>query len=88
MISKESKIHINCNTKEEQNMMLDIFEMLGIRWRGGENPRGYASFSTPMYYYLDDERISQGSGLTTSRNSIVASELRNQWISLKIKKEK
>ena len=87
MISKESRIMINCKTEEEQNMILDIFEMLGMRWRAGESPRGYESILAPMYYCLDGNgRFAHD--YPSSPIGISASEFRNQWISLKLKKDK
>lgn len=88
MISKNSKISICCKTEQEQNMLLDIFEMLGMRWREGQLPRGYPSRQCPMYYQLTGQG-SFGQGIKAAYNpTIMSSELRNQWISLKLKTKK
>ena len=84
MISKESKMIINCRTEEEQNMILDIFEMFGMRWRAGESPRGYISCQAPMSYSLDGNG-KFGQNRHQYANGYSASEFRNQWISLKAK---
>ena len=88
MISIEYRGYVNCATRAEQEIILDIFEMLGMTWRQGQNPRGYESAKCPMYYALDgDGTFAQGATMF-KKDGISASEYRNQWISLKIKKEK
>ena len=88
MIDTNSKVCINCHTVEEQNMILDIFEMLGMIWREEQEPRGYRSAKCPMSYALDGNGRFGQHRYILSENNIQASECRNQWISLKIKKEK
>ena len=85
MIDKHTYKNIFCETEEEQNMILDIFEMLDMRWRAGETPRGYTCRNRiPMYFCLDGDG-TYGEAKSTVKKTINASDLRNQWISLKIK---
>ena len=89
MISREYKGCIHCYNTAEQNIILDIFEMLGMIWREEQEPRGYRSAKCPMSYALDGNgKFGQHRYIYSSENNIQASECRNQWISLKVKKEK
>ena len=77
-------MRINCRTVDEQNMVLDIFEMLGYRWNAGERPRQYQSYSVPMCYSIYDSNT--GKFVQNSRcynNGTEAKDLHNMWISLK-----
>ena len=76
--------NINCHTKEEQEMVLDIFEMINYRWRQGENPRGYHSYTPPMSYKINDVENGRFThGNYTESRATEARDLRNMWISLK-----
>ena len=83
----QAKTQINCRTAEEQQMVLDIFEMLGYKWNGGESPRGYYSHTAPMYYIINNENkgsFIQGTSKYVITNAgIEAKNLRNMYISLK-----
>lgn len=75
---------INCRTKVEQEMVLDIFEMLGYRWSAGELPREYPSYSPPMSYTIYDvEKGNFTFSHDVEKNATEAKDLRNMWISLK-----
>lgn len=76
--------NINCRTEEEQEMVLDIFEMLGYKWNAGQKPRGYESNVVPMCYEITNRekgKIIQGDCVIESATE--AKNLRNMWISLK-----
>lgn len=80
----KSGTRINCETIEEKNDVLDIFEMLGYRWNGGERPRQYASNPVPMCYIVQDEHRGKFIQSTGRReNAIEAKDLHNMCISLK-----
>lgn len=84
MIDKNTRGYVYCETNEQQEMMLDIFEMLEMRWRAGEKPRGFKSRRTPMNFSLNGTgRFAQAPA--DFYGEISASELYNQWVSLKIK---
>ena len=77
--------HINCRTQEEQDMVLDLFTMLGYTWNAGQQPRSYRCIDTPMSFRINSrDRFTQGSILICP-DTIEAANLRNMYISLKVK---
>lgn len=79
---KELPQYINCRTQEEQEIVLDIFEMLGYNWHAGQKPRGYLSRMPPMAYGISRSSRSFGNDHIHDYGT-EASDLRNMWISLK-----
>lgn len=78
---------INCRTKEEQEIVLDIFEMFEYRWSAGQKPRGYKGYNAPMNYNINNaEKGEITEGSMTHIGAIEAKDLRNMWISLKRRK--
>lgn len=83
-----NKGKINCRTIEEQEMVLDIFEMLGYRWAGGEKPREWDSYAVPMYYCIYDVELGKirQHDVSSYLSAIEARDLKNFYISLKRRK--
>lgn len=75
---------INCRTVEEQEMVLDIFEMLDYHWREGQQPRVFSSYRVPMRYAIcgDCRSFVHGPDIREGA-AIEAKDLRNMYISLK-----
>lgn len=80
---------IHCRTQEEQEMVLDIFEMLGYIWHAGQAPRRFRSHTPSMYYHIHNEcygYFTHAKNITYGCTVIEAKNLRNMWISLKRRK--
>ena len=85
MIDRTTIANIYCANQKEQDMILDIFEMLSMKWRSETQPRKYRSRTRPPMYYNLDGDTRFGCGVEEEYDTTInASELRNQWISLKI----
>lgn len=83
---------INCETKEEQEKMLDIFEKIGALWPAGQSPRGNTSRTVPMHFLLERGTIRHGKPTVNGTEYYVkdtggavvqAKDFHNQWVSLK-----
>lgn len=85
-IDRDSSAYINCRTQEEQNMVLDMFEMLGLTWANHKAPREVIQYDVPSRFLIE-RYIYHGRGCInshhTSKPVIEAKYLRNQWISMK-----
>ena len=87
-LDKDTKVCINCVTREEQDMILDIFECLGFRWENGKSPRemSWVLYNAPKYFLVEYQTIWQGRDLKHKGklSSVVeARDFVNQWKSLK-----
>lgn len=88
-LDNNSNVYINCRTKVEQDMVIDILEDLGKRWGSGKYIRQNTPYKPPMVFRVR-EYILHG-GRVYEQNEveepvIEAKDLYNQWISLKRRK--
>ena len=74
--------YIRCETREEQEKILDIFEMIGKKWWSGHAPRKFRSHTPPMYYSLDEDGFGQCYEKDNKETCVLARDLHNQWIQL------
>lgn len=87
-LDDNSCLYINCRTQEEREMILDIFEYLGIKWCIGKRPRETSSNKAPMNYFIENKNMWHGQGCydvsTFHGYQVVeARDFVNQWKSLK-----
>ena len=91
-LDKNLIVYINYRTNEEREMVLDIFEHLGVTWLRERLPREVESYNAPARFLLERGHMYKGTSCLTvakmnGKPVIEARDLRNQWISLKRRKE-
>ena len=94
-LDNQCVVWVNCETKEEQEKILDIFECIGAKWYGNKSPRQTTYYRAPMHFLLEKGLIRHGSIIVDGTEDWVkniggvivsANDFHNQWISLRRRK--